>query len=106
MEHNAAAGSFGPRRTNIDLTGSRVLVTGATGFLGQHLVPRLVRAGAGKYYICNHPSFRSPAVPGQLNPSQTVNDAPRHLSTVSRDITEAPGEARTASTSTFARGSW
>lgn len=46
MEPNCALGAPGPGGSDIDMTGRSVLVTGATGFLGRHLVPRLVRAGA------------------------------------------------------------
>ena len=59
MEHNAAPGSLGSRRINIDMNGSRVLVTGATGFLGQHLVPRLVHAGARVYATARTPLPRT-----------------------------------------------
>jgi len=38
-----------------ELAGRRVLVTGARGFIGSHLVPRLLGAGADLHYVSRNP---------------------------------------------------
>ena len=46
--------------TGSGVTGSRVLVTGANGFLGRHLRPRLCAAGAEVHSVSRHPLTNPP----------------------------------------------
>ena len=56
----------------MSLVGTRVLVTGGTGFIGRHLVPQLVEAGAVVTVLTRSPSRAAGTLPGV----DLVSDAP------------------------------
>lgn len=63
-----------PRRADVEFGARRVLVTGATGFLGRHLVPRLATAGAG-VYATTRTSVPAVAGPVQWLPLDLTDDS-------------------------------
>ena len=55
------------------LTGSKVLVTGADGFIGSHLVEALVRSGANVTAMAQYNSFGSFGWVDDLTLNRTSN---------------------------------